>query len=176
MPTQAKIDKVADLTKRFAEAGSVFITDYSGLNVEQMNKLRKSLRDKGIRYVVAKNTLMNIAAREAGYADMAEYFEGPTAVAFSGAEPNVPAKILFDAAKEFEKVSKPEIKAFYIDRQRYSGADAERIAKLPSREVLLAQVVAAVQGPIANLLGTLDGIMRELIGTIEAVAEAKKKG
>jgi len=176
MPTQVKIDKVADLTKRFAEAGSVFITDYSGLNVEQMNKLRKNLRDKGIRYVVAKNTLMNIAAKEAGYTDIAEYLEGPTAVAFSGAEPNVPARILFDAAKEFEKVSKPEIKALYIDRQRYSGADAVRIAKLPGREVLLAQVVAAVQSPIAILLGTLDGIIRELIGTIDAVAEAKKEG
>jgi len=175
MPTQAKIDKVADLTRQFSEAGNVFITNYAGLNVEQMNKLRRSLREKGVGYIIAKNTLMSIAAKEAGYDDIVAYLSGPTAVAFSHTEPNVAAKILFDAAKEFDKVSKPEIKAFYIDRQRYAAADAERIAKLPGRETLLSQLVAAVQSPIAGLMGTLDGIIRELVGTIDAVVEAKKK-
>jgi len=176
MPTQIKIDLVASLTKRFSEADNIYITDYAGLTVEQITKLRKDLRDNGINYVVAKNTLMRIAAKEAGYDDLVQHLVGPTAVAFSKAEANVPAKILYDACKEFDKVSKPEIKVFYVDRQPFAGADAERMAKLPPREILLSQLVAAVESPIAALVGTLDSIIREVIGTIDAVAEKKAKG
>ena len=176
MPTQTKIDLVASLKKRFSEADNFYVTDYAGLTVEQMTKLRKELRDKGIRFVVAKNTLMRMAAKEAGYDDLSKYLVGPTAVAFSNTDPNIPAKILFDACKEFDKISKPEIKAFYVDRQRFDAADAERMANLPSREILLSHLVAAVEGPIAGLIGTLDSIIREVIGTIDAVAEKKAKG
>lgn len=176
MPTQAKKDLVASLTKRFSEADNIYITDYAGLTVEQITKLRKELRDNGIKFVVAKNTLMRIAAKDAGYDDLPQHLVGPTAVAFSNVDPNVPARILYDACKEFDKVSKPEIKAFYVDRQPFAGSDAERMANLPSREILLSQLVAAVEGPIAGLIGTLDSIIREVIGTIDAVAEKKAKG
>ncbi|MDD4052268.1 MAG: 50S ribosomal protein L10 [candidate division Zixibacteria bacterium] len=173
MPTQAKIDAVAGLKERFSSARNIFITDYAGLNVEQITKLRKNLRENGVSYIVAKNTLLRIAAREAGYADLEKYLTGPVAVAFSATEPNVPAKILFDAYKENKEKSKPEIRAFYIDRQPFAGANAERIAKMPPREILLSQLVAAVQAPIAGLIGTLDSIVRELIGTIDAMAAKK---
>jgi len=176
MPTQTKIDLVASLTKRFSEADNIYITDYAGLTVSQMTKLRKELRDKGVNFLVAKNTLMRIAAKNAGYDDLPQHLVGPTAVAFSKTDPNVPAKILYDAYKEFDKVNKPEIKAFYVDRMPFAAADAERMAKLPSREILLSQLVAAVEGPIAGFIGTLDSIIREVIGTIDAVAEKKAKG
>jgi large subunit ribosomal protein L10 len=173
MPTQAKIDLVAALKERFTEADNIFVTDYQGLDVEQMNKLRKDLRENGVRFVVAKNTLMRIAARDAGYDDVLPYLEGPTAVAFSNADPNVPAKILFDAYKEFDKISKPEVKAFYIDRQQFSAGDIERIAKLPPRDTLLSQLISAVEGPIAGLVSTLDAVIRDLIGTVDAIARSK---
>jgi large subunit ribosomal protein L10 len=173
MPTQAKIDVVAGLTERFSSARNIFITDYAGLNVDQITRLRKNLRESGVAYIVAKNTLLRIAAREAGYSDLEKYLTGPVAVAFSSTEPNVPAKILYEAYKENKEKNKPEIRAFYIDRQPFAGNTAERIAKLPPREILLSQLVAAVQGPIAGLVGTLDSIVRELIGTIDAMA---KKG
>lgn len=174
MPTQAKIDLVASLKERFSESTNIFITDYVGLDVAQITKLRKDLREKNIKYVVAKNTLLRIAAREAGYGELAEHLVGPTAIAFSSAEPNVPAKILYDACKEFENVSKPEVRAFVIDKQFFAGKAAEQIAKLPSREVLLSQLVSAVEAPIAELVGTLDGIIRELVGTIDAMAKKKE--
>lgn len=174
MPTQAKIDLVAELKEEFSKAGNIFITDYAGLNVEQMNKLRKDLRSSGVRLVIAKNTLMRIAAKDAGYDDILPHLNGPTAVAFSNADPNVPAKILFDAYKEFDKVSKPEVKAFFVDRQAFAGADVGRIAELPSREILLSQLVAAVESPIASFVGTLDAIIRELIGTVDAIVRAKE--
>lgn len=173
MPTQAKIDLVAGLTERFSSARNIFITDYAGLNVEQITRLRKNLRESGVAYIVAKNTLLRIAAREAGYAELEKYLTGPVAVAFSSTEPNVPAKILYEACKENKEKNKPEIRAFYIDRQPFAGTTAERIAKLPPREILLSQLVAAVQAPMAGLVGTLDSIVRELIGTIDAMAAKK---
>ena len=175
MPTQAKIDLVAALKEQFSGADNIFIADYQGLNVEQMNKLRKSLRESGVKFVVAKNTLMRIAAKDAGYDDVLPHLEGPTAVAFSNADPNVPAKILFDAYKEFDKISKPEVKTFYIDRQQFSAGDVERIAKLPPREVLLSQLVSAVEGPIAGLVSTLEAVIRDLVGTVDAIARAKEE-
>ncbi len=175
MPTQAKIDLVADLKEKFSTADNIYITDYSGLNVAQMTKLRKELRDSGVTYVIAKNTLMRIAAKDAGYDDMVEHLTGPTAIAFSNAEPNVPAKILYDTWKEYKDLKKPEIRAFYIDEQLFDGSIAERIAKLPTREVLLSQLVSAVQGPISEFVGTLDGIIRELVGTIDALAKKREE-
>jgi len=176
MPTQVKIDVVSGLKEKFSEADNIYITDYAGLDVAQINKLRKELRENGIKYIVAKNTLMRIAARESGYEDMVQHLVGPTAIAFSNAEPNIPAKILYDAYKEFDKVAKPEVKAFYIDKQPFAAADIERMAKLPTREVLLSQLVSAVEGPIAEFVGTLDGIMRELVGTIDAISREKAEG
>ncbi len=176
MPTQAKIDLVADLTKQFSEADNIYIADYAGLTVEQITQLRKNLRENGVRFIVAKNTMMRIAAKDAGYDDMEQYLSGPTAIAFSKADANIPAKILYDAYKEFDKVKKPEIKAFYVDRQPFTGADVERMAKLPTREVLLSQLVSAVEGPISGLVGTLDAMIRELVGTIDAVAKQKAEG
>lgn len=174
MPTQAKIDKVAELKETFSDAENIFITDYVGLNVAQMTKLRKELRDSGVKYVIAKNTLLRIAAKDAGYEVLLPHLKGPTAVAFSNTDPNVPAKILYDTWKELKELKKPEIKAFYIDDQLFDGSDAERIAKLPPREVLLSQLVTAVQGPIAEFVGTLDSILRELVGTIDALADKRK--
>lgn len=175
MPTQVKIDLVASLKERFTEASNVFVTDYTGLDVAQITKLRKDLRDNGIKYIVAKNTLMRIAAQETGYGDLAQYLNGPVAVAFSKADPNVPAKILYDARNEFKEIEKPEIKAFFIDKRMYGGADAERIAQLPSRKILLSMLIAAVEGPIAGMIGTLDGIIRELVGTVDALAKKKNE-
>lgn len=173
MPTQEKIDMVAALQERFSGASNIYLTDYAGLNVEQITKLRKELRENGIKFIVAKNTLLSLAAKGAGYEDMDQFFIGPTAVAFSDADPNVPAKILFDTYKEYKKLNKPEVKAFYVDNQFFPGVDIEKMAKLPSREILLSQVVAAVEGPIVNFVGTLDGIIRELVGTIDALVEKK---
>ncbi len=176
MPTQTKIDKVAGLKERFSRADNIFVTDYVGLNVEQITRLRKDLRENGIKYIVAKNTLMQIAAREAGYDDVVQHLSGPTAIAFSNADPNVPAKIFYDAGKEFSEIGKPAVKVFYIDRQSFPAADVERIANLPSRAGLLSRLVAAVESPMVGLVGTLEGILRELIGTVEALAKNRGEG
>jgi large subunit ribosomal protein L10 len=172
MPNQQKTEQVAVLTKKFQNAASVAVTDYSGLTVEKATLLRKELRQKNVGYLVAKNTLLKIAAHEAGLKDIDAYLTGPTAVAFGSEDPGTMAKVLYDFGKANEK---PKIKAIFIDGCLYPGAEAERIAKLPGREQLLAQVVGNIVAPIRSLIFTLDGVMRNFVGTIEALKEKESK-
>jgi large subunit ribosomal protein L10 len=172
MPKPAKIEKVAELKKLFEDSSSYFVTDYQGLNVADVTMLRSSLRKGNVTYVVAKNTLLKIAAREAGVTDgIQASLEGPTAVAFCSADPSVPAKILHDSFKEREL---PRIKVFVVDDRVHAGDNIKRLADLPSREVLLSQLVAAVESPLTAVIGTLDAIMRDVVGTIDALARKRE--
>ena len=168
MPNQEKVTQVAELKEVFQGAPCIAVTDYSGLTVEKVTVLRSELRKKNIKYVVAKNTLMKIAAKDAGVNGLDDVFKGPTAVAFGADDPGVLAKILWDFAKDNHK---PEIRALYIEGKVYPAAEAERIAKLPGRDMLIAMVVGNISAPLSNFVGTLDGITRKFIGTLEAMKE-----
>jgi large subunit ribosomal protein L10 len=172
MANQQKTDQVAALTEKFQNAASVAVTDYSGLTVEKATLLRKELRQKNVGYLVAKNTLLKIAAHEAGLKDIDSYLTGPTAIAFGTEDPGTMAKILYDFGRTNEK---PKIKAIFIDGQLYPGAEAERIAKLPGRDQLIAQVVGNIMAPLQNLVFTLNAVTREFIGTVEALKEKQSK-
>ncbi|MDX9858886.1 MAG: 50S ribosomal protein L10 [candidate division Zixibacteria bacterium] len=172
MPKPDKLEKVAELKKLFEESSSFFVTDYQGLNVAHVTELRRNLRKGHVTYVVAKNTLLKIAAREAGVTDdIRASLEGPTAVAFCYDDPSVPAKILHESYKEREM---PRIKVFVVDDHVHAGTEIKRLADLPSREVLLSQVIAAVESPLTAVIGTIDAIMRDLVGTIDALARKRE--
>ncbi len=171
MPRAEKVEVVENIKKFLGEAGSIFITDYTGLNVEEITQLRKNLRDNQVKYVVAKNTLMRIAAKEAGFENIIPYFTGQTAIAFSMEDPVTTAKILYDSYKDIEK---PEIRAFMLrDEEVYPGKEITRLADLPPREVLLARVIAAVESPITAVVMSLDAVMQNFVMTIDALAKAK---
>jgi large subunit ribosomal protein L10 len=171
MANSQKVEAVAELRKLFEGSESFFVTDYHGLNVSDLTVLRKNLRDNKIKYLVAKNTLFKIAAREAGMPAIDEHLLGPTAVAFTNADPAIAAKILHDAYKEKER---PRMKVFVIGKQLYEAGQAKRLAELPPRNVLYSQGVGAVESPLTSLVATLDGFFRELIGSIDALAEKRK--
>lgn len=166
-----KTEIVSDIRKRMEESNAVFITDYSGLNVSDITILRKDLRENSSKFIVAKNTLMKIAATDAGMEEILEFLDGPTALTFSADDPAQPAKILYDS---FKKIDKPIIKAFVVDKQLFAGSEIIRLAELPSREVLLAQLVSAVEAPATNLVSTLDGLFQELMATLEALGKSKE--
>ena len=132
MPKPEKIDAVKDIKNYLEQARSVFITDYSGLNVADLTVLRKNLRENSVKYLVAKNTLLRIAAEDAGLKDIIKYLEGPIALAFGADDPAIAAKILYDSYKDKEK---PVIKAFVMDKQLFDGTDVKKLASLPSREI-----------------------------------------
>ena len=171
MLRQEKIDQVAQIKALFENAGAYFVTDYQGLSVPDITKLRKNLRGSNVKLLVAKNTLFLQAAREAGQKGLDEYFKGPTAVAFATEDPSVAAKILHDSYKEKEL---PRFKVFVVEGQIHQADEIRMLAELPPRTVLLSQVVAAVEAPLTSLVGSLDGFFRQLVGSIDALAEKRK--
>ncbi|HUU45362.1 MAG TPA: 50S ribosomal protein L10 [Acidobacteriota bacterium] len=168
MARPEKVQIVETMTREFQEAGSVFVADYAGLKVADATELRRKLREAGVRLRVVKNTLLRRAAGEAGLDDLLPFFKGPTAVAMGPDDPIPAARILQEFATRLEL---PKVRTFRVESRRYEPTDLKILASLPSREVLLAQVVAAVESPISGFVGTLDAIIRELIGTVDALAE-----
>lgn len=171
MPNVAKIEKVSELKKLFETHDSFFIADYQGLSVTDETELRKKLRESQVRYLVAKNTLLKIAAKEAGRDGLDEFLSGPTVIAFVEGDAAPVAKILHESFKDKEL---PRTKAFVLDGELHQADEIKKLADLPSREVLLSQLVSAVEAPFTSLIGTIDSFFQELIGTVDALAEKKK--
>ena len=171
MPNPQKIDAVAEMKKLFEGSDSFFVTDYQGLSVTDITVLRKNLRENDVKYLVAKNTLLKLAAHQAGVVGIDDHLTGPTAIAFTSDDPAVAAKILYDSCKDKEL---PRMKVFIVGGHVYEGKDIKRLADLPPKETLLGQLVATVEAPFSRLIGALDGLFRELAGTIDALAEKKK--
>jgi len=171
MPNAQKIEAVARYKKMFEEADSLFVTDYQGLNVADITVLRRDLKANNSQLLIAKNTLLKLAAKEAGVEGLDSHLEGPTAVAFAGTDPAPVAKILNDSFKDKEL---PRMKVFIVEKENFEGSEIGRLADLPSREILLSMVVAAVEAPFSELVGTLDGFFRDLVGVVDALADKKK--
>lgn len=167
-PQKAEI--VDKLKQKLQQSKSLFITDFTGLNVAQISGLRKDFKKNGAEYVVVKNTLLKLAVREVGLDRLLNYLEGPTGVAFGYDDPVTVAKILYDCNK---KIDKPKTKAFWIEESLFEGEKLESLAMIPSRQGLLNQIVGSINSPIINLIGTLDSILRNLVGTLEAIIKAK---
>ncbi len=165
-----KVQIVEDMTTRLKEAGSVFVADYTGLNVADMTDLRRQLREAGVQVRVVKNTFLRRAAEGAELPELIPYFKGPTAVALTSDDPIPVAKVLHEFSVRLEC---PKVRAFLVERKTYGPEDLRAWASLPSREVILSQVVAAVEGPIVGFVQTLDGIIREFVGTIDALAKQR---
>ena len=172
MPRQDKVDAVAEYSQLFKDNNAFFVTDYQGLDVEAMTDLRRKLREGGVRYVIGKNTLFRIAAKEASVDGIDEHLVGPTAIAFASEDAAAAAKILHESFKDREL---PRTKAFWVEMEAYSPEDIKRLADLPPKEVLYSQVVAAVEAPLTSLVGSLDGFFRKLIGVVDALAEKRKE-
>ncbi|MFH1372390.1 MAG: 50S ribosomal protein L10 [bacterium] len=172
MPNPQKFDTVAELKGLFDDSDSIFITDYQGLDVTHMTVLRKNLRESEVTFRVAKNTLLKLAARQAGVPDAVdEHFNGPTAVAFTSGDASVAARILHDSFKDQQL---PRTKMFMVEGKVFGGEDIKRLAELPSRDILLSHLVATVEAPLSHLVATLEGFYRKLVGSIDALAEKRK--
>jgi large subunit ribosomal protein L10 len=171
MPRPDKEKQVRDLTEKMKNAKSVYLTDFTGLDVPKATELRKKLREASVEYKVAKNTLAKLAAKNAGLEMLAEYLTGPTGLAFGVKDPIIPAKILTEFAKDGDK---PTVKIGVIDGKVVSQKDIKQLALLPSREVLLSQVLAGLQSPIAGFVGVLNGVIQKFVGTVDAIAKQKE--
>lgn len=159
---------VEELTALLQESQGIILTDYRGLNVNEMMRLRRQLRREGVVFRVVKNTLTKLALQQAGLPAPDDLLEGPTAIAFLAQDVSGPAKTLLDFAKESGILT---IKGGLIGSTVMDAEAARALARLPSRDVLLAQLVASIQGPMVNLAGILMAPMRDLVHVLEARAE-----
>lgn len=168
MANQAKVQAVAELADRIKRAQSIVLVDYQGINVKDETKLRKSLRESGGEYLVAKNRLFKIALKEAGVEDsFDDILEGTTAFAFGYDDVVAPAKVMNEVSKANAKAKIFNIKGGYLTGKRVSEAEVVALASLPSREQLLSMVLNGMLGPVRKLAYGLVAVADKK----EAVAE-----
>ena len=160
---QATVESLTELLKG---SPNVFVTDFSGLNVLRMTELRRRLRGAGVEYVVVKNTLAQRAFAANGVHALDEHLAGPTGLVLSGTDAMAGAKVLTDFAKEFEK---PAIKIGLVDGRPVTPEQVKRLADLPPREVLLAQLAGYIQAPMAQFAGVMNGLLSQMVGALEAL-------
>lgn len=172
MPTPEKEAAVEELYEQFTRSISLVITDYIGLDVEQMTELRRRLRESGVEYKVVKNTLAKIAAKKAGMTEITEFFVGPTAIAFGIDDVVSPAKVLVDFAEDNEEL---EVTAGLLNGEVISTEKVESLAEIPPREELLAQAFAGMKAPITGLVNVLQGNIRNFVQVLSQIKEQKAK-
>jgi large subunit ribosomal protein L10 len=171
MPTAEKITVVDEITKRFKESKSVFLTDFTGLNVAQMTELRRAFDRASVHYEVVKNTLARRSAQSADFESVVGYLQGPTGLAFGISDPSAPARVI----KEFKKTSdKLQIKACLFEGVLVGPDRVEEIANLPSREVLLSQVLGVLNAPMSKLAYSLNAVVTKLALAVDAVRKQKE--
>jgi large subunit ribosomal protein L10 len=170
MPTQRKEASVAELAERLSAAKNLFFTDYQGLTVDEITRLRGELRKDGNTYAVVKNTLFKIAAGDLA-SQVEAFLAGPTGVVFAGADPVAPAKALKTFSDTVKKVS---VKAAYIDGRVVGADQVETLAKLPPRIELLASLVGTLANPLRGLVTVLSGNQSGLVRVLNAIREQKE--
>lgn len=169
---QSKIDLVNEIKEKIEGSHSMVFINYRGLTVEEVTELRKNFRENDVVYKVYKNTMMKRAFQDLGIEGLDDFMKGPTAVAFGMEDAVAPAKVASEYAKDHEVV---EIKAGYVDGKIIDTKGVEALAKLPSREVLIAQVLGGLNAPITGLVSVLNGNIRGLAVALRAIAEKKEQ-
>jgi len=166
---KAAVEEIADKLDR---AKSLVFTDFVGLNVEEMTELRDKLREAGVEYKVVKNTLAKIAARQEGLDKLTDEFTGPTAIAFGMEDVVSPAKVLVDFDEEHEVF---DIKGGFLNGDLINDEKVKSLADIPSKEVLLSQLLAGMQAPISGLVNVLQGNIRGLVQVIDQIKNQKEE-
>lgn len=163
-----KAAEVAEVKSKMESASAVVVTEYRGLKAGDMVKLRGSLREKEVELRVVKNTLLRRASAGTDFEDVFGNLAGPTAVAFGFGEPTDAAKVLSEGAKTFESFV---LQNGIIASMVCDASQIEAIGKLPSKLELQAKTVGAFQGPLAGFVFTLQGVLQEFAGTLQAKIE-----
>jgi len=169
LPSQSVLEQkkaiVAELSERLKSSITGVVVSYEGINTEDDTKLRKELRENDVKYTVVKNTLLSRACEEAGLDDIKPVLEGTTAIATSDSEYAAAARILCNYAKDHDNF---KVKAAYLVGAVIDMDTIVALSKLPTREVLLANVLGAFQAPIASFARAVQAIVDK--GGVEACA------
>jgi len=168
MARPEKIARVERVTELFKDVRSVVLSDFTGLDVAKISELRKVCRQNNVEFHVVKNTLAKRGVQETDAGDLARYFEGPTAVAVSRESENTPAKVI---AKFAEEHSAPKFKAGFVDGTVMNAENVAALAKLPSKEEMVSQLLAGIKGPANGLVAVMQGPLRNLVSVLSQISE-----
>ncbi len=167
----SKQESVKDVADKMQRAQCMIMLDYRGLTVEEVTNLRTQFRNAGVEYKVIKNNILKRAADSLEYTGLDDFFKGPTAVAFGYEDAVAPAKILSKFVKDTKKT---EIKAGMLDGKVIDAAGIENLAKLPSKEELIAKMLGSMNAPITNFVGTLAAVPGSFVRVLNAIREQKE--
>lgn len=168
-----KVQLVQELSDKLRKAQGFFLTDFSGLNVEQVTELRDKFRESDVEYKVVKNTLARLALKEAGIEGLDSQLVGPTAIALSYDDPATPAKIISAFRKTYKKLETPEVKVCVVENKVLSAIEAKELVNLPNRETLIAMLLGSLNAPVSGFVSVLDGVITKLVLTLKAIEEKK---
>ncbi len=157
---QLKQQIIDEIKGKLETAQSAVVIDYMGINVAEADAMRKKLREAGVDYTVYKNTLMKRAIEGTDFAPLAEVLEGPSAIAISSEDATAPARVLNEIIKSYKKM---EFKAGIVEGGFYDKDGIQKIADIPSRDVLIAKFMGSIQSPVSKA-----------VRTFQAIADAKE--
>jgi large subunit ribosomal protein L10 len=163
---------VADLQERLSDASAFYLTDFTGLSVKQITQFRARLRREGVEYVVVKNTLAKRAVEGLELPDVAGFFTGPTGVVIGRQDAVAAARVLTDFAREFG--DRPAVKVGIVERKPFGPEQVRKLAELPPKEVLLAQIAGGLQAPMARLVGGMSQILAGFARAVDQLRQQKE--
>lgn len=155
---ESKKAKVEAITEQLKNAAAGVIVDYKGITVEQDTKLRKALREAGVKYYVEKNSMLRFALHNVGIDGLDYVLEGTTAIALSEDDQTAPARILGEFIKDADEKSTFNMKAGFIGTELYDAQGVTALSKIPSKEVLLAQLLGSLQSPLQKFAATVQAV------------------
>lgn len=175
MPTPAKQKAIEELNDVFAKATSAVLANYQGISASGLTALRAHLKSRSLDFRVVKNTLAQRAAKDTPFEALESEFTGPVSILVSYDDPVAPAKALADFAKT-KPEKNPEILCGLVDGKKISQAEVNELSQLPSKDVLISQMLSVFQGPTTQFVGVFSAMLRKLVGTLDAIKEKKEKG
>jgi len=165
-----KEELVAELEVKLKNAKMVVFTDYMGLKMDDLSAIRREGRKQQVEYKIFKNTLVKLAAKNAGVSLPEDLLRGPLAIAFGQGDGLAPAKIIAEAARGNENL---KIKAGIFEGRLISEAEVKDLALIPGREELYAKLVGSVSAPLSGMLNVLSGNIRGLVNVLDAYQKSK---
>jgi len=163
---------VSEMKEMIDNSTAIYLTDYSGISVADINDLRSQFRKEDVRYKVFKNTLFKRALDDSGKFDkLADHLVGMTGFVFANAEnPVAPAKII---KKYFDKNKKLSLKACYIEDEYFEGDRLNELASLPSKNDLIASIIGSINAPASGIVGVINAVMRDLVSVVDEISKQK---
>ena len=174
MANDIKIKVVKDTEERFKESTAIYFTKYTGMDVNQATALRRKFKDHSVEYIVTKNTLTKIAAKNAGFEEkiIDSLCNGQIGIAYTKGDPSSPAKVIKDFIKDND--GSLEVMGLFIEGENFPAEQYKKIADLPSKEELLTKFVIGLNSPMTKVVTIMNATMVKMVTALNAVKEKKE--